>query len=162
MVLPRMTHDRVEGGAVDAKHPASLERRSAVPGRVATRWYGIACDLVLREWLVIAGVVVLPLPALVLGARGVFRRPGYSRDMPGDRVSIVVLITLRLVTLLLVFALTGITLLSAVGALLKGVPLHGLVYVFCILDLLLGTLIVLTFGRRDRRSVRRRATPAAR
>jgi hypothetical protein len=133
-----------------------------VPGRVATRSYRIACNLVLREWLVIAGVVVLPLPALVLGARGVPRRPGYSPDMPGDRVSIIVLITLRVLTLLLVFALSGITLLSAIGALIKGVPLHGLVYVFCVLDLLLGTLIVLTFGRRDRRSVRRRATPAAR
>ena len=110
----------------------------------------------------IAGVVVLPLPALVLGARGLLRRPGYSRDMPGDRVSIVVLITLRVLTLILVFALSGITLLSAIGALLKGVPLHGLVYVFCILDLLLGALVVLTFGRRDRRSARRRATPAAR
>jgi hypothetical protein len=117
---------------------------------------------VLREWLVIAGVVALPLPALMLGARGVSRRPGYSPDMPGDRLSILVLISLRLLTLLLVFALSGITLLSAVGALLKGVPLHGLVYVFCILDLLLGTLIVLTFGRRDRRSAHRRATPATR
>jgi hypothetical protein len=116
---------------------------------------------VLVEWLVIAGVVVLPLPALVLGARGVSRRPGYSPDMPGDRVSIIVLITLRVLTLLFVFALSAITLLSAIGALVKGVPLHGLVYVFCILDLLLGALVLLTFGRRDRRPARRRATPAA-
>jgi hypothetical protein len=157
-----MTHDRVEGGAVDTKHVASLERRRAAPGGVAPSGYRIACDLVLVEWLVIAGVVVLPLPALVLGSRGVFRRAGYSPDMSGDRVSIIVLITLRVLTLLLVVALSGITLLSAIGALIKGVPLHGLVYVFCILDLLLGTLVVLTFGRRDRRSARRRATPAAR
>jgi hypothetical protein len=157
-----MTHDRVEGGAVDAKHTASLERRSAPPGRVATSGYRIACDLVLVEWLVIAGVVVLPLPALAVGARGVFRRPGYSPDLPGDRVSIIVLVTLRMLTLLLVLALSGITLLSAIGALIKGVPLHGLVYVFCVLDLLLGTLVVLTFGRRDRRRARRRVTPAAR
>ena len=116
----------------------------------------------LVEWLVIAGVVVLPLPALVLGALGLFRRPGYSPDMPGDRVSIIVLITLRVLTLLLVVALSGVTLLSAIGALVKGVPLHGLVYVFAVLDLLLGTLVVLTFGRRDRRSARRRVTPAAR
>jgi hypothetical protein len=114
------------------------------------------------EWLVIAGVVVLPLPALALGARGLFRRPGYSPDMPGDRASIIVLITLRVLTLLFVFALSAITLLSAIGALIKGVQLHGLVYVFCVLDLLLATLVVLTFGRRDRRPGHRRATPAAR
>jgi hypothetical protein len=157
-----MTHDRLEGGAVDAEHAVSLERRCATPGRLATSGYRIACDLVLVEWLVIAGVVVLPLPALVLGARGVFRRPGYSPDMPGDRVSIILLITLRVLTLLLVVALSGVTLLSAIGALVKGVPLHGLVYVFAVLDLLLGTLVVLTFGRRDRRRARRRVTPAAR
>lgn len=116
----------------------------------------------LVEWLVIAAVVVLPLPALVLGARGVLRRPGYSPDMPGDRASIIVLVTLRLLTLLLVFALSAITLLSGIGALIKGVELHRLVYVFCILDLLLATLVVLTFGRRDRRPPHRRATPAAR
>jgi hypothetical protein len=82
--------------------------------------------------------------------------------MPGDRASIILLVSLRLLTLLLVFALSALTLLSGIGALLKGVQLHGLVYVFCVLDLLLATLVVLTFGRRDRRSVRRRATPAAR
>jgi hypothetical protein len=117
---------------------------------------------VLVEWLVIAGVVVLPLPALVLGVRGLSRRPGYSPDMPGDRASIIVLITLRVITLLFVFALSAITLLSAIGALIKGVHLHGLVYVFAVLDLLLATLVVLTFGRRDRRRARRRVTPAAR
>ena len=126
-------------------------------GRNRIAWFPV-----LREWLVIAGVVVLPLPALVLGARGVFRRPGYSPDMPGDRASIIVLVTLRMLTLLFVFALSAITLLSAVGALIKGVNLHGLVYVFCVLDLLLATLVVLTFGRRDRRPGHRRATPAAR
>ena len=110
----------------------------------------------------IAGVVVLPLPALVLGTRGLFRRPGYSPDMPGDRASIILLISLRFLTLLLVLALSALTLLSGIGALLKGVELHRLVYVFFVLDLLLATLVVLTFGRRDRRSGRRRATPAAR
>jgi hypothetical protein len=114
------------------------------------------------EWLVIAGVVVLPLPALALGARGLFRRPGYSPDMPGDRASITVLITLRVLTLLFLFALSAITLLSAVGALLKGVQLHGLVYVFCVLGLLLATLVMLTFGRREQRPGHRRASPAAR
>jgi len=62
----------------------------------------------------------------------------------------------------LVFLLSGITLLSAVGAMIKDVDLHGLVYVFFVLDLLLATLIVLTFGRRERRRVRRRASPVRR
>jgi hypothetical protein len=117
---------------------------------------------VLVKILVVLGVLVLPLPALVAGCRGAFRRPGLSPDDPADRASIVVLITLRLVTLVLVFLLSGITLLSAVGAMIKGVNLHGLVYVFFVLDLLLATLIVLTFGRSERRPVRRRARPARR
>ena len=52
--------------------------------------------------------------------------------------------------------------MSTIGAPIKDVELHGLVYVFFALDLLLALLIVLSFGRRDRRPVRRRATPAAR
>jgi hypothetical protein len=117
---------------------------------------------VLVKSLVLAGVVLVALPALVLGARGAFRRPGYSADLPSDRASVVVLVTLRLLTLLLMFALSGITIVSAVGALIKDVELHGLVYVFFVLDLLLAALVLLTFGRLDRRPVRRRATPAAR
>jgi hypothetical protein len=122
----------------------------------------IRSDLVLVQILVVLGVILLPLPAFVAGCRGVLRRPGLSPDDPGDRASIVVLITLRLLTLVLVFLLSGITLLSAVGAMIKGVDLHGLVYVFFVLDLLLATLIVLTFGRRERRRVRRRASPVRR
>jgi hypothetical protein len=38
----------------------------------------------------------------------------------------------------------------------------SLVYVFFFLDLLLGALVVLTFGRLDRRPARRPASPAAR
>jgi hypothetical protein len=117
---------------------------------------------VLIKVLVIAAVVALPLPALVLGARGVFRRPGYDPDLPGDRVSAALLVALRMLTLLLVFALSAITLLSAIGALIKGVELHGLVYVFCVLDLLFAALVVLTFGRPDRRPAHRRANPATR
>ena len=60
------------------------------------------------------------------------------------------------------FALSAVMLVSTIGALIKGVELHGLVYVFFVLDLLLALLIVLTFGRRDRRPARRRASPAAR
>jgi len=117
---------------------------------------------VLVPLLVLAGVLLLPLPALVAGCRGALRRPGLNSDDPSDRASIIVLITLRLLTLILVFLLSGITLLSAVGALLAGVALHGMVYLFFVLDLLLAALILLTFGRRERRRVRRRVTPAAR
>ncbi len=112
--------------------------------------------------LVLAGVLLLPLPALVIGCRGALRRPGLSPDDPSDRASIIVLVTLRVLTLVLVFLLSGITMLSAVGALINGVALHGMVYVFFVLDLLLAALILLTFGRRERRRVRRRVNPAAR
>ena len=118
--------------------------------------------LVLVTSLVIAGVVLLPLPALVLGARGLLRRRGFSADEPGDRASLVLLITFRALALLLVFVLSGLVLVSAVGALIKGVELHGAVYVFFFLNLLLATLVVLTFGRREPRPARRRATPAGR
>jgi hypothetical protein len=74
----------------------------------------------------------------------------------------VVLVTIRLLTWLLVLALSAVTLLSAVGAIVKNLALPDLVYVFFVLDLLLGTLVLLTFGRRDRRPVRRRGTPARR
>jgi hypothetical protein len=122
----------------------------------------IRSDLVLVKILVVLGVIILPLPALVAGCRGALRRPGLSADDPGDRASIIVLITLRLLSLVLVFLLSGITLLSAVGAMIKNVDLHGLVYVFFVLDLLLATLVVLTFGRSERRPRRRRARPARR
>jgi hypothetical protein len=117
---------------------------------------------VLVKSLVIAGVVLLPLPALVLGARGLLRRRGYSASEPSDRASLILLITFRALTLLLVFALSALTLVSAGGALLKDVELHPAVYVFFVLDLLLAALILLTFGRRESRPVRRRASPAAR
>ena len=116
----------------------------------------------LVQSLVIAGVVLLALPALVLGVRGAFRRPGYNAHIPADRASVVFLVTLRLLVLLLMFLLSTVTLLSAIGAMVKDVELHGLVYVFCVLDLLLAALVMLTFGRLDPRPARRRATPATR
>ena len=112
--------------------------------------------------LVIAGVVLLPLPALVLGGRGLFRRRGYNAGEPGDRVSLILLIVFRALVLLLLFALTAVCLVSAIGAMIKDVELHGLVYVFCVLDLLLATMVLLTFGRREPRPTRRRASPAGR
>jgi hypothetical protein len=117
---------------------------------------------VLVQLLVAAGVVVLPLPALALGVRGLLRRPGLSHDERADRVSFALLVTGRVLTLLLVSALSAVILVSVVGALIKGVELHGLVYVFFVLDLLLAMLILLTFGRPERRPARRRASPAAR
>ena len=70
--------------------------------------------------------------------------------------------TLRVLLLLVVFALSAVILVSTIGATVKDVQLHGLVYVFFALDVLLALLIVFSFGRRDRRRVRRRASPAKR
>jgi uncharacterized Tic20 family protein len=110
-----------------------------------------------------AGVVLVALPALGLGVRGLLRRAGhYSSDQTADRASLVLIVTLRLITLLLVLALSGLTLVAAIGALIKNVDMPSLVSVFFILDLLLALLILLTFGRRVRRPARRRANPAAR
>jgi hypothetical protein len=117
---------------------------------------------VLVDLLIAAGVLLLPLPSLVMGARGLLRRPGYSPDEPADRLSYVLVVGFRGLALLLVFALSAVILVSTIGAAVKDVPLHGLVYVFFALDVLLALTIVLSFGRSDRRSVRRRASPAAR
>jgi hypothetical protein len=115
---------------------------------------------VLIESLLVAGVAVLPVPALLLGLRGVGRHRGYAARE--NRGGLVALVFLRALTLLLVLALSAVTLLSAVGAMLRDLELPGLVYTFFVLDLLLAALVLLTFGRRDRRPARRRATPAAR
>ncbi|PWW20965.1 hypothetical protein JD79_00091 [Geodermatophilus normandii] len=108
----------------------------------------------------VAGVLVVALPALWLGTRGLTHRTGhYSSDVGADRVSLVLLVTLRALLLLLVLVLSAVTLVSAVGALVRDLELPSLVLVFFVLDLLLATLVVLTFGRRRPRP---RATPAAR
>jgi hypothetical protein len=122
----------------------------------------ILCGLVVVQALLVVGVLLLPLPALALGLRGLPRHRGYSSDHPGDRTSLILLVVLRALTLLLVFALSAIILVSTIGAMIKDVQLHGLVYVFFGLDLLLGLLVLLSFGRIERRPARRRATPAAR
>ena len=117
----------------------------------------------LLKLLMIVGVVLVALPALALGVRGLMRRTGhYSADVAADRASLILLVALRSITLILVLALSAITLLSAVGALVKHVDMPSLVSVFFILDLLLASLILLTFGRRAQRPARRRASPAAR
>ena len=112
--------------------------------------------------LVAVAVVLFPLPALVLGLRGLTKRPGYSHDHPSDRVSYVLVVTLRALVLLLVLAFSLVVLVSTVGAAVVDVPLHGMVYVFFGVDVLLALLIVFSFGRRARRPVRRRVSPAAR
>ncbi|UOY03536.1 hypothetical protein [Blastococcus sp. PRF04-17] len=112
--------------------------------------------------LVAAGVVLLPLPALAMGSRGLFKQPGYSPDEPADRASHILIVALRGLVLLLVFALSAVVLVSTIGAAIQDVELHGMVYVLFGLDVLLALLIVVSFGRRDRRPVRRRATPAGR
>ncbi|MGY1803665.1 hypothetical protein ACI78T_10320 [Blastococcus sp. SYSU D00922] len=116
----------------------------------------------LVKLLVAAGVLVLPVPALVLGARGLLKRPGYSAEEPADRASYVLVVALRALVLLLVLALSAVVLVSTIGAAVVDVQLHGMVYVFFGLDVLLALLVVLSFGRRARRPVRRRVTPAAR
>ena len=109
----------------------------------------------------IAGVLVVAVPALLRGAVGLRRRSGhYSSDVTADRISLVLLVTGRL--LVLGGALSLVVLVSAVGAIARDLQMPGLVSVFFVLDLLVAVLVVLTFGRRDRRRVRRRATPAAR
>src|SRR3954447_8848807 len=76
----------------------------------------IRCGLVVVESLLVAGVVVLPLPALVMGVRGVADHPGLAVD---HRTSFAVLVTLRVLALLLVFALSGVVLLVAIGAMIR-------------------------------------------
>ena len=111
----------------------------------------------------IIGVVLLVLPAMALGLAGLTRRSGhYSNDVGADRASLMLLVSIRALTLLLVFALSAAVLVSAVGALVRDLEMPRLVSVFFVLDLLLAVLVVLTFGRRDRRRPRRRATPGAR
>jgi hypothetical protein len=117
---------------------------------------------VLVNLLVAAGVVLFAIPALVLGARGLLKGPGYSHEERADRLSYVLLVALRSLVLLLVFALSAVILVSTIGASVRDVDLHGLVYVFFALDVLLGLLIAFSFGRLDRRRVRRRASPASR
>jgi hypothetical protein len=118
---------------------------------------------VVIEVLMIVGVVLLPLPALALGARGLMRRSGRaSIDDRADRVELVLLVLGRLIALVLLLALSGITLLSCVGGLIKDLDVPSLVYVFFVADLLVATLVVLTFGRRGPQPARRSASPARR
>jgi hypothetical protein len=118
---------------------------------------------VVIEVLMIVGVVLLPLPALVLGARGLLRRAGRSSiDDRADRLEFALVVLGRLIGLLLLVALSGITLLSCIGGLIKDLRVPSLVYVFFVADLLVASLVVLTVGRHGPRPVRRRGNPARR
>jgi hypothetical protein len=113
--------------------------------------------------VMVAGVVLAALPALWFGIRGITLRSGhYSSDASADRASLVLLVGVRTLVLLLVLVLSAVTLVSAVGAVVRDLELPSLVPVFFVLDLLLAALVMLTFGRRARRRPRRRATPATR
>ena len=117
----------------------------------------------LVDILLAAVVALLALPALFLGARGLLRRDGrFSGDPGTDRASQVVVVVLRLVALLLLLGTAGLTLLSTIGAAIKDVDLHGFVYVFFVLTVLLALLVLVTFGRRGPRRASRPATPARR
>ena len=98
-------------------------------------------------------MLVLAVAALMRGALGLRRRSGhYSSDVTADRISPV----------LLVAALSLVVLVRTVGAIEQDLEMPGLVSVFSVLDPLLAAVVVLTSGRRDRRRVRRRASPAVR
>jgi hypothetical protein len=118
---------------------------------------------VLLEVLMTVAVLAVPVPALVIGARGLLRRTGHPvAGAPADRVEFGLIVAGRVLGLLLLVALSGITLLSCIGGMVKGVDVPSLVYVFCIADLLIGVLVLLTVGPRGRRPARRSATPARR
>jgi hypothetical protein len=119
--------------------------------------------LVLVDLLLAAVVALLALPALVLGVRGLVRRRGRFSGEPGaDRASLIVVVVLRVFALLLLLGSAGLTLLSTIGAAVKDVDLHGFVYVFFVLTVLLAVLVLTTFGRRAPRRATPRASPARR
>jgi hypothetical protein len=118
---------------------------------------------VVLEVLMVVGVLLVPVPALVVGAGGLRRRTGRSStDARADRIELGLLVTGRALSLLLVLALSGITLLSCLGGLVKGLTVPSLVYVFFVADLLIAVLVLLTFGRLEQRRARRPANPARR
>jgi hypothetical protein len=117
---------------------------------------------VLVDILLAAVVALLALPALALGSRGLLRRRNGLSSDPTDRTSLAVVVVLRAVALLLLLGSASLTLLSTIGAAVQDVDLHGFVYVFFALTVLLALLVLTTFGRRDPRRARRPATPARR
>lgn len=110
----------------------------------------------------VVGVLVVAVPALVLGVRRLSRRGARTLKPTGaDRTEYVIVVVGRVLGLLLVLALSAVVLLASIGGLVKGLTVPNLVYVFFVLDLLLASLVVLTSGG-PRRPARRRGTPARR
>ncbi|MCZ2824365.1 MULTISPECIES: hypothetical protein [unclassified Modestobacter] len=114
------------------------------------------------EVLMVLGVVLVALPALAIGSARLLHRSGRATDQRTDRVELVLVVLGRLIGLVLLTALSGITLVSCIGAIVQDVTVHSLVYVFFVADLLVAILVLLTVGRLDRRPRRRSASPAPR
>jgi hypothetical protein len=75
---------------------------------------------VVLELLMVAGVLLLAMPALVRGARGLRRRSRYyGRAVGADRVALVLVVAIQLLTLLLVAVLSLVVLVCAVGAIVR-------------------------------------------
>ena len=99
--------------------------------------------MLVESLLIAAGVVLLPAaragPGRPRPAHAAPAQPPTSR--PTARRYIVAGRRCGCSLLLLVFALSAVILVSAIGALIRDVELHGLVYVFFVLDLLLAPLV---------------------
>lgn len=119
---------------------------------------------VLIQVLMAAGVVVLALPALVIGSRRLTKQgPRSLRSPGGSRSEFVVVLVGRLLGLLLILLLSALVLVATIGALVRDLhDLPSLVYVAFVLDLLLAALVVLTSAAPRPPRARRRATPAPR
>ena len=107
-----------------------------------------------------AGVLLVALPALVLGARGFRQHSGRTRT--DDRTELVLLLGGRALALVLLVLLSAVVLVASVGAVVRDLTVPSLVYVFFVLDLLIAVLVMLTFARPARRRARRPASPAQR
>jgi hypothetical protein len=117
---------------------------------------------VVAEALMVVGVLVLPVPALVLGVGRVRERTGRSSlSERVDRVELALLVLGRLLGLLLLLVLSTVTLVACIGGLLRDRTLPSLVYVFFVADLLVAALLLLISGR-GRRPARRSGSPARR
>ncbi|MCW2582348.1 MAG: rane protein of unknown function [Klenkia sp.] len=112
----------------------------------------------------IAGCLLVAVPALVLGVRRVNRHGGrVLRPTGADRREYALIVVGRVLGLLFLLALTLLVLLAAVGGLVRDREVPDLVSVFFVLALLLSALVVLTSGGGGpRRRSRRRGTPARR
>jgi hypothetical protein len=119
---------------------------------------------VVIQVLMAVGVVVLALPALVLGARRFTRRgPRTVRPAGGNRSEFVVVLVGRTLGLLAILALSALVLVATIGALVRDLDdMPSLVYVAFVLDLLLAALVVLTSGGPRRPRGRRPGSPAPR